>query len=307
MPNASVHHLFARYSLSRHRAKLRMRLLAILPLAVIVALTSCGATPTYYHTATGMCRDYTWSYPPEASFTCYVTFAPTVTYAQALRMLTDVGMQPSLHCWSVNGFALWQPVGQRDLFAQWHSLIVLPNTDGPNPFTGRSWVDELRFYLPGVVALHEATPEFDARYQLVVSPTPRYFVGATLATDDTVGYTCPPSIHGADVSPSTLIMLQQNALTYARISFAPAISYDAALYDTVNLGLWLADPCYETYNPIATQTPKPSYVQGQEVGFARTHSLVVTPGSGASNLWQRQARGLAGATGEADVGGSVCV
>ena len=292
----------------RRRRPAKACALVCLSLAILFALASCDAPMTMrYHAASGVCRDFPRSFPAEATFTCYVTFAPSVTYAQALRIITDAEMTPTLEC-GYGGDMLWQPAGQRDLFARWHSLIVLPDFIALNPVTGRSWVDELRYYLPGVIALHEAVRAYDAHGQVIVTTASRFFVGDNLAADATVSYTCPPTMPNATITPATLTIFSLNEIDYARVSFAPAISYDAALFDITDLGLRLANPCFETATVITDYHTADVAVDqlGQSVGFARAHALIVATTGAASAQWLRQARGVAGATGVTPVGGAVC-
>jgi hypothetical protein len=64
--------------------------------------------------------------------------------------------------------------------------------------------------------------------------------------------------------------------TYAYVSFASGVTYDTALYDVSNLGLRLADPCYE-YSRLPNHQPQPWHPMGQEVAFKNSHALVVAP------------------------------
>jgi hypothetical protein len=104
--------------------------------------------------------------------------------------------------------------------------------------------------------------------------------------------------------------------TYARISFANSVfvafTYDTALYEITNLGLRLADPCFETGAVMNSHgsAQAPVDQQGQEAGYARTHALVVATTLAASSQWRSQSRAMGGAmggaTGVAEVGASVC-
>ncbi len=323
MPNVRRHRIAPDHARRQPQTKSFALALLLLTMPVILALTSCDASwaPTAPHSVDGWCNGVPQSYTPEAVFTCAVTFAPAVTYAQALRMLTDVGIQPTLSCHQLYatddsttddaaGLApLWEPSAQRTFFAQWHTLVVLPTPLAVNVATARRWTDQLSYYLPGVAALRQAAPAVDSRGSPIFSTTPRLYAGVNFARYGAVGYTCPPLAPKAGASPT---LLTTDDTTYARISFSDAflhsVTYDTALYEIVNLGLRLADPCYETgigtnfrVNPSASIDQ-----QGQEGGYAKTHSLIVATTLASSTQWQSQARAIGGVTGLAVVGGSVC-
>lgn len=80
---------------------------------IALSALGCGSAPTYAPRG-------------DRLNTFAVTFAPSVPYARALRIVTDLGLQPGIFC--SNGPATsvtpWQPVGQRDTFGEMHRLLV---------------------------------------------------------------------------------------------------------------------------------------------------------------------------------------
>jgi hypothetical protein len=101
---------------------------------------------------------------------------------------------------------------------------------------------------------------------------------------DTV-YTCPSSGAFAPLNAG-------NAGTYAQISFAsPQTSYDQALYDAVNIGLELVDPCYRQSRE--QNLSWPWHPMGQADAFAQNHTLIVQTDKGiTSDQWQFQLHAL---------------
>lgn len=80
--------------------------------------------------------------------------------------------------------------------------------------------------------------------------------------------------------------------TYAYVTFASGVDYDTALYEVSNLGLRLADPCYE-YALLANRQPEQWHPMGQEVTFSYAHTLVVAPAPLISAvMWREQLRKL---------------
>ena len=80
--------------------------------------------------------------------------------------------------------------------------------------------------------------------------------------------------------------------TYARVTFAPSVDYDTALYDISNLGLRLANPCYE-YSLLPKHQPQTWLPMGQEITFHASNVLVVAPAPLVSAVtWRDQLRTL---------------
>jgi len=295
----------------------RSRWLLILVLATLaLTLTDCGATSSA-HSVTGMCNDYSnTTHGPSFPISCYVTFAPTVSYSQALRAVTDLGLQPILLCspitsvqsngQQVDAHVQWQPVGQRDAFQQSHGLVIDP-TLLADPLGPHYWQTRLRD-APTVVALHDAWAENEVSGGGgAISTLPHVALNDITSAKGSATYTCPPPIVATSVTPTTPMLLTSGeAGAYARVSFAPTVNYDMALYAITNLGLRLADPCYETALLDPHSQTLPIEHQGQETGFATFHTLTVATSPAASTLWLQQARGSAGAVGVTPVTGSAC-
>lgn len=259
---------------------------------VLLALAACGssAPPAAPRSASTTCLNpfVIRSYPPY-TLSCYVTFAAGVSYAQALRTVTDLGLQPLIDCpssvglGSSIGMGRWVPVGQRDTYARTHALL-LETFDVP-PRAQLDWPTwpTLLLSAPGVVSEMDAV--WNNRWE-----TSADYTFDPLQDGATVSYSCPSTIPG-DVPPAGIPVLLTNgqAGAYARVNFAPpASSYDAALALVADLGLRLANPCTERPGMDTLTTA------GQEAAFQHTQALVVATTTAASNVWQRQLQSSAG-------------
>jgi len=215
-----------------------------------------------------------------------VSFAPNVPYAGALRLLTDAGTQPAIDCGSFHGGQSrvgWQPQGQRAAFARDHRLFVRPS----NPF---SPLYDWEQHLPsgsGVMAVQPGTPV----YPDGPSPTP--------PAEGLVPYACPPLLPDPTPPARTPVALgagEAGLVPYARVAFAASATYDDALYAVSDLGLRLADPCFEAAAGRADPAHRPAWRSpGQEGAFAATRRLVVAPNKHiTSSLWQAALRATPG-------------
>lgn len=213
----------------------------------------------------------------EPKFSEAVTFATTVSYASALRIVTDLGLQPGIDCGTATaGYAvLWQPMSQRNTFAQKHQLLVFPAS------VPSDWLTRL-MGTPGIVGVADGRPEYPEQ-------TP---VGMHAGA---VVYPCPALIATATPHAGVPVPLDAaHAGTYARVTFAGSLdNYDAALYVVSNLGLALAKPCYD--QALQRGTPVPWLPMGQETPFASDHALVVvTTKRFTSALWRQQLQATPG-------------
>lgn len=197
----------------------------------------------------------------------WVAFGPGTTYAMALREVTDLGLQLSgAFCPSgvANGadWTRWTPIQDAAAeFAQLPGLIVQPT-----PLAPGDWLTRL-----------QAASQVSAVRINLVTNCPAY------------GFATPV--------PGTLLTLGSHVpASYARLTFAPSVSYDAALQAISTLGLRLANPCYE--RAVTGSAPPSWQPAGQETSFAGLHTLVVAPGPAASTQWQAQARTATGVTAE---------
>lgn len=194
----------------------------------------------------------------------WVAFGPGATYATALREVTDLGLQPSgAFCPSgvANGanWTRWTPIQAAAEFAQLSDLIVQPT-----PLAPSDWLTRLQ----------AASQVSAVRINLVTN--------------------CPAYGSETPVSGALLTLGPHVPASYARLTFAPGVSYDAALQAISALGLRLANPCYERAS--AGGAPPLWQPAGQEADFAGSHTLLVAPGPAASTQWQAQARATTGVT-----------
>jgi hypothetical protein len=265
-----VHWLFNSFGLLFHRFSVNRGLInhrlggMLFLCCMLIAFSSCENTAGTSKTGTSL--------PYTGPFS--VTFAPSIAYKDALRLITDLGLQPSLEC-VINVTMLtqgpgpgsdpqsqWQPMGQRDSFIHTHLLRVITTLSSPLDWSKRLETN------PGVVKVD---------YPGVIY--------------------CPAVVYG---TPSPEVAVPLNAGQsgdFARITFTRSMNdYDTALYAVSNLGLQLADPCYEHAKSQGTETLTPSWhPMGQEHTFLTTHSLIVeTTKAVTSSLWQTQLRTFPG-------------
>ena len=238
-----------------------------------------------------------------------VTFAPALTYGQALELITSLGLQPAIGCG-----ATWQPMGQVSAFALTHQLLVEPGyLAAPDDWRARLAV------VAGVTAIQDAVPAPD---QSVASAVPTLTGGPSAGAPSISGpsisgangtpvatptppptfaltYACPPSADTGDVAgasaasafptqtahargtvpavatpvptPADLGTDQSGAM--ARVTFAPWVRYDGALAAASGIGLGLADPCYaaETLNGAEPLW----HPMGQRDAYATTRTLII--------------------------------
>jgi hypothetical protein len=251
-----------------HSSSVSWRVLLTGGLLLLVALVaSCGESAP---------MDAPPGAPQPDFFSSVVTFAPSVSYAQALRLITDLGLQPGIDCGAFvgSGRAAWQPMGQRETFARDARLIVWParRPDG--------WVERLQAS-PGVLVVGEG-------YLLYPG------VPALPPTSYPAPYSCPPPIDGLTPPAMTPVAMSNGMADleiYARIAFgSPALSYDDALYTVSDLGLALADVCYDQAVARVGRTAWPPWhPMGQEQSYAASGALLVgTVRNITSSLWREQ-------------------
>lgn len=231
---------------------------------LVLLVVGCGSAPTYAPRG-------------DRLNTFAVTFAPPVPYASALRTVTDLGLQPGFFCGNGPQTVVrpWQPVGQRDTFAQMHRLLV-ERVAVPDDWDGRL------LQTPGVLSVLDGFPIYPG-------DTPRD-VGTASMT-----YPCPALLPEATPPPGVAVPVSDGEVgIYARVTFtAPLAACDDALYAVSNLGLALANPCYDQIARRAT--PPPWQSPGQETAFAASPALVVvTTKFITSDRWQTQLRAIAG-------------
>lgn len=204
---------------------------------------------------------------------------PSLTYTQVLRELTDVGYQPTLEC-NLRLVAagqntrqwLWQPVGQREHFASEHTMNVTYTPladDATDPWSHLA-------SLPGVTIL---TWQQSAVCRIGSTTT---LASATPAPD----------------APTVFTSNELNPVPYARVTFASTTDYDTALDAISNLGVRLADYCYETGLEAFNHGKTPWQPMGQESSFASTYVLAVAPSPlTTAHTWLDQLSALPDVTG----------
>ncbi|MGB8347000.1 MAG: hypothetical protein WCD86_19080 [Ktedonobacteraceae bacterium] len=201
---------------------------------------------------------------PQITF-AFIAFTEATSYPQALRIVTDLGLQPTSPCigtilnsdGKISSWFWWGP--QAEGFAGYpHGMYI-----APTPLASSDWLARLRA-LSNVTAIQ--TTHFVFYCQLDHTGTP------------------PPS--------AIVALAPQQAGTYLTVTFSPrAGSYDQALQEISNLGLRLADPCLERIG----KRPGSGYSAGQEQKYAATHMLLATTPFSPNN-WQKQLAALAGVT-----------
>jgi len=202
-----------------------------------------------------LCVSFAIFVPAKPKYGGLITFAPGTTYAQALRTVTDLGLQTILPCFggpqrAAQASVIWTAVGERDVFAQAHRLWI-GNTALALPY----WPGRLRL-APGVTDVDTGEHTFAC-----------------------------PFIQAADPAHDTLALSQDRTGDYVHATFDQNVTYDDALAFVSNYGLRLADPCAER-SWTAGKLPWAS--AGQESGFATSHALTVATTNYGATTWRDQ-------------------
>jgi len=250
-------------SLKDPRRKIHAPRLALVGIVVVVLLVGVFLMPFITRVPSS---PLTGKYSIPFLFPSPVTFAPSISYEQALRLVTDLGLQPALECGlarltpgAEQPHPQWQPMGQKATFLNDHRLFVTSTYSAPT-----DW----RLRLAAIPGVHIGVFQ---------------------------GSICQSVVYGTPPPGIAIPLTSAQAGTYARLTFAhPIDTYDAALYTVVNTGLALADFCYEQDTFFKYQQPVWHPV-GQAISFARTHTLIVTTTkSVTSSLWLEQLRATQG-------------
>jgi hypothetical protein len=203
------------------------------------------------------------TYGPADPYGAYVDFVPSVSYAAALRTITSLGLQTALPGRCFEGFTSsvaaslpqhvqWFPSGWQNM--PWGHRLWVVSTPVAAPY----WLDRLR-HASGVAAVQS---------------------GAGLQ------FNCPDDPFVTSPDQAGFLNADQ-AGTYVRLTFAaPLVSYDDALATIDNLGLRLAEPCYE--GGVAHAIPWLWHPMDQSASFAARHVLVVATTLYASTTWRDQ-------------------
>ena len=242
-------------------------------LALLLAITCCLLALASCRI--GLPNDCTGNCAPNAPGTdalAYpVLFDASVTYADALREMTDLGIQPAVFCGYQRDIdagkvieSAWLPAGQQDRFQQEHRMWVVKTiTASPD------WLHKL-YSLPG---FHK-------------DPSSQNFG----CSGGHANAGPPPPKDAPDVLTNEQADSQIG--TYAYVTFTSGVDYDTALYDISNLGLRLADPCYEQ-SLLPHQQPEQWHPMNQTITFSYLHALVVSPAPLTSAVtWRDQLRKL---------------
>ncbi len=215
-------------------------LLLSLSLGLLLALSACGgaALPPRLTRAT-----------PSGS--AEVSFGG-VAYARALRVVTDLGLQPTQNACGVYSYVnngveakgpWWQPLVTQTAYDRtpWFYVTTTP-TAPPD------WADRLR----ATSGVREV--------RVLQGPL-----------------SCPPNEQRGPIPPASLRLVASASAgldTYVRVTFtAPAGSYDAVLPPMAALGFRLADPCFE--RGLTQGTAQVWHAMGQEEPFGHTRQLVL--------------------------------
>ncbi len=198
----------------------------------------------------------------EDPFAAYVDFVPSVPYSAALRTITSLGLQTALPCYggSTGGsqHLRWSPMGERDML-QAHRLWVVST-----PVAAPYWLFRLS-RASGVASVQS---------------------GAGLI------FSCPLVGYVTSADQAGFLNADE-AGTYVRFTFAaPLVSYDDALAAVDDLGLRLADPCYE--RGVAHRIPFLWHTMDQSASFAASDVLVVATTTYASTTWHDQLQATQG-------------
>jgi hypothetical protein len=203
-----------------------------------------------------------------------VRFAPSVSYDEALRAVTDLGLQPSVACGFeadvkagrvISGMQ-WQPAGQKDIFSIEHRLFVTIT-----PLTAPDWSTRLS-------RVHGFTQNSQEQLSQPLYCPDLSIGGATYptvsATSTSVSSTSLDTPQPA-YAPMVLTYAQAISSPNALVVFTPSSTYAEALYTISNLGLRLADPCYEHGHSRNQPTSAPWPGGGQEDRYSVSHELIV--------------------------------
>lgn len=249
-----LHHIFSLFSVV-------LRIRVFLALFVLITLVGCGST-----TGTTSTAEQTSGSSAPWPGSLAVTFAPSISYEKALRLVTEIGLQPALDCRiaiqmntgkAVVPQQLWEPVGQKDSYFPQRQLLVdtaTPPSDWWNRLTTSPGVSRVGFLNPSK-------------------------------------YRCKAVTYGTPSAKTPVPLTARVEEQYSRITFNVQENYDEVLYIISNEGLHLADPCYDQAK---LQGKKPSWhLMEQEKAFTSTHTLLVATSKGvSSNLWLEHLKAL---------------
>lgn len=193
-----------------------------------------------------------------------VSFTSKTSYAYALRTITDLGLQTTNFCMAaivnskgeIVGGLPWTHLDNKAYFVASHG-IETSGMIGGTPTV----VDTIQLPSLSVLTTPLAPTDWVARLE----------AASGVAGVDTNAVTDCPNIGQTSAGTVTSLPPKQ-AGTYIRVLFsADVATYDNALYLISNLGLRLADPCYEHEN----EQLKDWHPMGQETQFFKSRTLVI--------------------------------
>ncbi len=200
------------------------------------------------------------SAPGDAYPSADVRFRPAIDYLTALRLVTNLGLQPLSSCLGADSSTTpWKSADQSAAFTDTNapgSLQVMAT-----PLAPGDWVSRLTA-TTGVVSVYDG---------------PMY---------------CPMIPVDLTPVPGRLYFLGRDAPTrYVRVGFATASvsGYARALKAVSDLGFRLADPCFEQSSPAPAWRP-----MSQQADFASSGALVVATTAANSPQWPAQLKDTPG-------------
>ena len=140
------------------------------PIAVGEGVVSLGTDDGIVHTFDASSGSLLWNYaiqekavPSPVAYGAYLHFADSVSYQDALRMITDLGLKTFADC----AFGGWVPQGESSGFSQFHQLEVTATV-----VSAPLWLARLQ-KLPGVTDVQIWGPH-SCPMQRIDSSKPRY-------------------------------------------------------------------------------------------------------------------------------------
>lgn len=249
----------------------------LLSALLLLALGSCGQSSARHATASAPRTATPSPTAQPASRSAFVTFAAGIAYPSAMRIVTDLGLQPHTFCGEGVSYA---PPGATEASVNWWAPEALPKafieTQGPDIGRGRLYV--LRTPL--------APPDWAT--QLAEESS------VVKVQDYTVdpSFPAPPTVNTAPPADAVQFVGEDQVDALAQVRFANPVSYEDAVVLTSQLGFRLSDPCYER---AVTNGSKPTWQpMGQEANFATSHTLVVRVTYFNATSWRQQLTGSVG-------------
>ncbi len=187
---------------------------------------------------------------PDPVLSAAFEFKSSVSFASALKFVTDLGLQPAQSCAFQD--SAWQPLmlkyGAVEAGDAFGMYVLATTASAPD------WLDRLKAN--------------SAIQNLQANPL-----------------TSCPQIPAAPPKIPTYLP-QNQAGTNVSVTFSDSTSYDTALASITRLGYRLANPCYEQARARGKQ---PSWISmGQEQMFANGHTLLLATTFLNATNWQEQ-------------------